>query len=482
VRHSNAPHVVVVGGGLAGLSCAIACVDAGARVTMFEGRPRLGGATWSFERNGLFFDNGQHVFLRCCHAYRRFLERIGSSSHAPLQERLCIPVLKASPNGGEPTVAWIRRAILPAPFQLVPSLISYRHLSPGDRWRVGRAVRALRNVRLTDASLDEETFAEFLLRHGQSPRAIEALWDLITLPTLNVHASEASLTLAAKVFKTGFFDEPDAADIGWSRVPLSKLHVDPAVEVLKRAGAAIHRRAKVTSVDLDDVSASSNHEGLSLHGGPSRRTTGVMVDGEHIACDAVVLAVPHETAKELLPQCGTIDSSRLSGLGRSPIVDVHVVYDRKVTGFDIAAAVESPVQYVFDRTQAAGLDEKDGQCLAVSISGADKEHGMRPEVLIERYTTALGELFPEARKAKVLDAVVSREHAATFRAVPGTARLRPGTTTGIGGLFLAGAWLDTGWPATMEGAVRSGIAASTQVLRSFGRKQMIARLPEEVVA
>jgi squalene-associated FAD-dependent desaturase len=399
-----------------------------------------------------------------------------------LQERLAVPVLKPDIAGGEPSVAWIRRGMLPSPVQLGPSLFTYRHLSLGDRLRVGRAVLALRNLRSTDASLDEETFAEFLLRHGQRPRAIEALWDLITLPTLNVHAGEASLALAAKVFKTGFLDEADAADIGWSRVPLSKLHVDPAVEVLKRAGAAIHRRAKVSSVDLGDVPASSSHKGAISRIGSPRRAVGVTADGEHVASDAVVLAVQHEAAAELLPKGGAIDPSQLCGLGHSPIVDVHVVYDRKVTGYAIAAGLDTPVQYVFDRTQASGMDAKDGQCLAVSVSGADDEHGMRPEVLIERYTAALGELFPKAREASILDAVVTREHTATFRGVPGTARLRPSTMTGFDALYLAGAWLDTGWPATMEGAVRSGIAASAQVLRSFGFERATSKLPEEVVA
>ena len=144
-------HIVVVGGGLAGLSAGIACADGGSKVTLFEGRPRLGGATWSFERNGLVFDNGQHVFLRCCAAYRRFLGRLGTADRAVLQHRLAVPVLRPDTQGGEPQVAWLRRSGLPAPAHLVGSLVRYRHLSLAERARVGRAVSALRRLSLDDS-------------------------------------------------------------------------------------------------------------------------------------------------------------------------------------------------------------------------------------------------------------------------------------------------------------------------------------------
>lgn len=466
MRSTRAPHVVVVGAGLAGLSAAIACADGGAAVTVFEGRQRLGGATWSFARNGLQFDNGQHVHMRCCTAYRRFLDRIGSSAHAPLQ-RLAIPVLRPSPVGGEPDVAWIRRAGLPAPLHLGAALLSYGHLGLGDRLRLGRAALALRRLRLTDESLDSETFGAFLSRHGQSDRAVAALWNLIALPTVNVHADEASLALAAKVFKTGLLEEPDAADLGWSRVPLTKLHAEPAADVLRRGGAKIHRRAKVTGVHLVERAPDG-----------ARSAGGVVVDGELVEADAVVLAVPHEAAATLVPDGASFDAAQLQGLGRSPIVDIHLVYDRTVSPHDVAAAIDSPVQFVFDTTESSGLDRDEGQCLAVSISGADAEHGVRPEVLVERYSAALAALFPAARAARIVDAVVTREHAATFRGVPGTARLRPRPDSGLGGLFLAGAWTDTGWPATMEGAVRSGIAAAAGAMRALGNERGRPRFPE----
>ena len=462
---ASRPRVAVVGGGLAGLSAAIACADAGAEVALFESRPRLGGATWSFERAGLTFDNGQHVFLRCCTSYRGLLDRLGTSANANLQPRLSIPVLSPDGDGGDPTVAWIRRSALPAPAHLAGALARYRHLSIADRARVPLAVLALKRLSLDDPELDQETFGAFLTRHGQSQMAIERFWDLITLPTVNVHADEASLALAAKVFRTGLLDEAAASDVGWAHVPLARLHVEPAAELIASLGGAVNRRAKVTSIDIAP--------------GDAPTASGVVVDGEHVAADAVVVAVPHDAVGDLVPATSHLDPSRLSGLGSSPIVDVHVVYDRKVTEYSIAAGVATPVQFVFDKTVASGLDPAEGQVLAVSISGADDEHGERPEVLVERYTAALRDLFPKARRAKVVDAVVSREHEATFRGIPGTAALRPGSETGIAGLFLAGAWTDTGWPATMEGAVRSGERAAVLALASLGRPARPAMPPAE---
>ncbi|MDA8296850.1 MAG: hydroxysqualene dehydroxylase HpnE [Actinomycetota bacterium] len=459
---ARARRVLVVGGGLAGLSAAIQCQDAGAEVLLFESRPRFGGATWSFQRKGLQFDNGQHVYLRCCIAYRRFLERLGTADLAPLQDRLAIPVISPSADG--PVTAWIRRSSLPAPLHLLPSLLSYRHLTLAERVRLGRAVRAMLACDPGSPELDEETFGSFLRRHGQSDRAIALLFDLIALPTLNVHADEAALGPALKVFRTGLLDEPDGADIGWARVPLARLHVDPAIDILRKGGAIVHDKAKVEAIDVAGAR-------------PAAR-----VAGERLEADAIILAVAHEAAAELLPPGGALDPVALRGLGTSPIIDVHLVYDRKVLPYELAAAVHSPAQFVFDRTAAAGLDPADGQCLAISVSGADGEHGERPEELIDRYVAALEALLPAARDARLVDAVVSREHSATFRAVPGTARLRPGPISGLPGLYLAGSWTDTGWPATMEGAVRSGVAAAACALGESAAARGNDRPLEEVLA
>ena len=233
-------------GGSPGSSAALELADGGASVTLLERRPRLGGATWSFQRRGLWFDNGQHVFLRCCTSYLAFLERIGATSLVHLQDRLDVPVMAPGAR-----TARLRRGHLPAPLHLGASLARYHHLSLGDRLRLGRAALALRSIDLADPALDTTTFAEFLGRHGQQPAAIERLWDVICTPTVNVRADDASLLLAATVFQIGLLTEAAGGDIGWSRVPLSQLHAEPARAALERAGATVRTSAAVETIQLD---------------------------------------------------------------------------------------------------------------------------------------------------------------------------------------------------------------------------------------
>ena len=444
------PRVCVVGGGLAGMGAALACTDAGARVTLVERRRRLGGATWSFRHNGLWFDNGQHVFLRCCTAYRAFLERLAVGDRVQLQPRLDLPVL--APGG---RVARLRRGRLPAPAHLGRSLLAYRHLRLQERLRLVPAALALRRVDLDAVETDQLTFGDWLERHHQSPAALDALWDLICRPTVNVPARDASLALAAMVFQTGLLTDAAAADIGWAAVPLGELHGEAGRRALERAGVEVLTGAPVTAVRQVD--------GAFLVG------TG----GSERAADAVVVAVPHTAVADVagVPAPAGVGDR----LGVSPIVNVHVVYDRPVTDLEMAAAVGTGVQFVFDRTAGAGLER--GQYLAVSLSAADHEMGLSADEVKGRTVAALAEIFPRARHARVVDALVSREPAATFRGVPGTRRARPPSLTAVPGLVLAGAWTDTGWPATMEGAVRSGHAAARHALLAAGRTR---HLPEEV--
>jgi len=432
--------MVVVGGGLAGISAALGAADGGARVTLLERRSRLGGLTWSFQRKGLWFDNGQHLFLRCCTAYLAFLRRLGADGEVRLQRRLDLPVLAPRRPPSH-----LRRADLPAPFHLLPSLAGYRHLPVADRLRLGRAAAALRGLDPGDPALDGTTFAGWLRRHGQSDRSIERLWGLIVLATVNLPAEEASLAMAVKVFRTGLLDRADAGDLGWSTVPLGRLHGDRAARALAAAGVEVVTGSAVGAVRPEG-------DGWVVVAGDRR-----------LRADSVVLATPPEQAARLAPAAGLAASA---GLGHSPIVNVHLVLDRKVTDLPMAACVGSPVQFVFDRTAAAGAIR--GQVLAISLSAADRYLGRRPEALVATFAGALGDVFPVARTARVLDGVVTRERAATFRAVPGSGARRPGPVTAQPGLFVAGAWCATGWPATMEGAVRSGASAAAAALRHLG--------------
>jgi hypothetical protein len=239
-----------------------------------------------------------------------------------------------------------------------------------------------------------------------------------------------------KVFRTGLLDAADAADIGIPAAPFQHLHADPAQAAIERNGGRV-----LLSSPIDDAKA-------------------LLADGP------VIVAVPHQAAAELVPGLD------VDGLGESPIVNLHVHYDRTVLDEPLAAALDSPVQFVFDRTGPSGAIE--GQLLAISLSHAVDEIGVSVAELRARFVPALERLLPKARGAVLLDFAATHEPRATFRAAPGTRRLRPGTRTGVDGLFLAGAWTDTGWPATMEGAVRSGRAAARAALETRDTERLAA--------
>jgi squalene-associated FAD-dependent desaturase len=427
-------NVVVIGGGVSGIVAALDCAAAGANVTLVEVRPRLGGAAYSVAHDGLWFDNGQHVFLRCCTAYIDLLARLGSETLVELQPRLDIPVM--TPGG--PTLR-LRRNGAPPPLHLAAALLRYSHLSLRERISAGRAALALGRQQLDDS----RTLGDWLTEHGQSPRAIATLWDLIALPTLNLPAAEASLALGAFVFQRGLLADAAAGDVGLHRAPLQQIIGDPAAAALARAGVSVHLRWRTQRVTaIGDRFA-------------------VVGPDSWLGADAVVVAVPHDRAAALLPAEALRGAAWPGALRSSPIVNLHLVYDRRVFEHRFAAGVGTPLQYLFDRSPA---DWTGRQYLAVSLSSARAEMGMSTQALRERFVPALEELLPEAAAAELEHFSVSKEHAATFAALPGTAELRPPPATAMAGLVLAGAWTATGWPATLEGAALSGHAAAEAVL------------------
>jgi squalene-associated FAD-dependent desaturase len=437
---------IVVGGGLAGIAAALRLADGGREVVLIEKRPRLGGAAFSFTRDGLSVDNGQHVFLRCCEAYRWLLGRLRVQDLVVLQDRLDIPVLR----GDGQRARLSRLPGVPAPAHLGAALAGYRLLGPADRLRVIRGALALRRLDPGDRSLDLRTLAEFLLEHGQNEATIGALWGILATATLNLAPDEASLALAAKVFRTGLLDHASAADVGYASMPLGRLHSSAARDALDVAGVEVLVGHSVEAVEP---------------GGAVRARSAA---GERTwSSDTVVLAVPHRDAFAAAPTLAASDAAAAAGLGASPIVNVHVVYDRRVTDLPFAAAVDSPVQWFFDRTDSSGLPaiRPQGQYLAVTVSAAESIVDQTSREVSERFVGELARLLPGAGGAEVVDAFVTRERRATFRQSAGSWALRPGPAAGPEGVWLAGAWTDTGWPDTMEGAVRSGITAAEAALQ-----------------
>jgi squalene-associated FAD-dependent desaturase len=430
---------VVIGGGLAGITAALGLADAAVPTTLLERRPRLGGATTSFQHGELTIDNGQHVFLRCCTEYRALLRRLNVTDQVTLQGRLDVTVL--APGGVR---ARLRRDPLPAPAHLTTALAGYRHLTVAQRARVIRGALALRGLDPADRALDTRTLGDFLASHGQSAEMLAAFWDVFAIATLNLPARQASLQTAAKVFRTGLLDTADAGDIGWSAIPLGDLHGTAGQRALTAAGVTTRTHAVVRGVQ------------------PVAGGWVVHTETGPIAADAVVLAVPPADAEKLLPPGALPVPERLTALGASPIVNVHVIYDRPVLPLPLAAAVRSPVQWVFDRTGPSGMAATGmagGQYLAISLSAADGWIDRPTAEIRETFLPALAELLPRARGARVHEMFVTRERRATFRQRVGSAALRPGPATALPGLVLAGAWTDTGWPDTMESAVRSGRSA-----------------------
>jgi len=456
--------VVVVGGGLAGLSAALRCQDAGFAVTLLEARPRLGGATCSFRRGELTVDNGQHAFLRCYSAYLALLRRLGAAGDASLQDRFSIPVLTP---GQRPVL--LRRVGLPAPAHLLPAVFGHRLLTISGRFRAMRTAQALRRLDPDDPALDGHSFGDWLRARRESRRSVDALWGLLTMAALNAEVDQASLALAVRVFRTGLLDTADGADIGLLNRPLGELHGDAAYHALTNAGATIRLRSKATGLRRVE------HGWHVLTG-----SAGGSGDTERVLdADAVVVAVPHREAAALLRGLPLPGMSSWAQLSATAIVNVHVVYDRPVTGLRFAAVVDSPVQWVFDHSTVAGV--RRGQYLAVSLSAAGRYLTSRTEELRSVFLPALWSLFPAAARAEVTDFFVTREPRATFRQAPGTRRFRPASATALPGLVLAGAWTDTGWPDTMEGAVRSGETAADLVERHLQCRTEPARSPTREV-
>jgi protoporphyrinogen oxidase len=254
--------------------------------------------------------------------------------------------------------------------------------------------------------------------------------------------------MAAKVFQTGLLTQSSAGDIGWSRVPLGLLHGERAATALQKAGVAVHLGETVEKVQVS--------EGLFT----VRTGTG------ETEADGVVVALPHYSTEDVLP-AGTLPAQiRPSQLASSPIVNVHVHFDRRVTDLAFAAGVGTAAQWVFDRTASSGAGT--GQYLAVSMSGADEYVAARPADLAAEVTSSLRSMFPRAKDAEVLRTFVTKELHATFRASPGASAHRAPARTQVPGLALAGAWTATGWPPTMESAIRSGGSAANVVLSETG--------------
>lgn len=451
--------VIVAGGGLAGLAAACDLADAGFRVTLVEKRPFLGGRAYSYvdRASGFEVDNGQHVFLGCCGEYIAFLKRLGVWKNAHLQRHLRVRVIDKV--WGESVLS---ASALPAPLHLLPSLLRFRSLSPAEKLLAVYAFSRIRSLdRSRDPGLDHVTFEEWLRQHGQSDHAIRSLWNLIIQPTLNDHISRVSADLALLVFQEGFLRRREGANVGWAKVGLTSLLGQAARRYIEARGGEVRTGAALEGLEVEDG-----------------RVSKARLDGGEVEAGAFVIALPPAAALSVLPGVLARDGffSRLGKIGGSPIVNVHLWYDRTVWRGDFAAFLNTPLQWAFNKSRLWG-QEGDGQYIDISLSGAHEWMPVPAREMIDFFRKEMEALFPAARGAELRRALVVKQRDATFAPRPGIAELRPPQVTPIPNLFLAGDWTQTGWPATMESAVRSGrlvAAAACQRAGAEAGKEVIA--------
>ena len=437
--------VGIIGAGLAGLSAGLELADRGHEVELLERRPWAGGATYSFrdEETGDEVDNGQHVFMQCTTAYTAFLERIGTLALTHRQRRLHVPVFDEDGRRSD-----LRAANLPLGLHLAPALLRYGHLTWRQKAQVARAFLALRLLgRAERTRLDDLTFEEWLRERGQSPDTIRDFWDFLVIPTLNCRADQASARQALFVLEEGFQRGPGAAALGVAAVGLSKLHVEPAVRAIEARGGTLTTRAPIERIEVEEGRVAA----LVLRGGEQR------------TFDAYVSALSPWRLLPLLPDPmrGEGAFAALTSFEPASILNVHLWFDRPVADFAFAAFVRSEVQWVFNRSRAGGEDESRGQHLVLSISAPGELFALGREELRARLLPQLHRALPASREATLVHYAVVKEPEATFVPAPGLRR--PGPRTPLANFYLAGAYTDTGWPATMESAVRSGLTAAAAV-------------------
>jgi len=422
VVRAIAGRIAVVGAGLAGLSAALELQERGYHVEIFERSRLLGGRATSFEVGGREIDNGQHVFLHCCDRFIGFVERVGMG-HA-LREQPRFEALVLARDG---TRSRLRAAPLPAPLHLLASFAGYAHLDVGGRLRVARALASAALIRRTDSQL---TFAQWLERNGQDDATRRAFWDPFFIPALNASFDRVSAADALFVISTAFLRDASAARFGFSTVPLA--HV--AAAAARRIGT-VHLSTAVLAMEVDD-------RGVELR----------LPDDRRARFDGVVLAVSPRATEKLLASPQQFGVNALETYDPYPIVDVHLWHDRGALGFDFAAVLDSPLQWIF---------EKDEGYVCCSISAAGDVLTV-PTAELERLAwQELCAFLPALQDGKVVRAAATRNPEATYLPRPGAPRTRQRTSSPR--VAIAGSWTDTGWPDTMEAAVRSGAAAAEAI-------------------
>ena len=478
----TASTVVIVGGGLAGLATASGLVDRNLRITILESRPRLGGRASSFNdpATGELVDNCQHVSMACCTNLADFCRRVGIDSMLRRERELVF----LGPDG---RISRFRVAVGPdSLFHLAGSFLAAKFMSAGDKMRVAYGLAVLAGIR---DDRPGECLADWLLRHRQSLRSINLFWAPVLVSALNERLEQMDVGHARKIFLDGFLRNRTGFQPEIPLVPLGELYGTRLTSWLRDHDVAVRLTTGVSAINLDGDGA----------------VNGVVLrSGEEIAADFVVLAVPFDRVRGLIPESirdRLPALAHLDAMRAAPITGIHLWFDRPVCPFDHVVTPGRLIQWVFNHTAIQGRtapaerktedrgrtneetfletgneSPRAGQYLQLVISASYDLLALDKVAIRDAVMADLATIWPAARAARLLKWWVVTEHGATFAVRPGVERLRPPQRTPIDGLFLAGDWTDTGWPATMEGAVRSGYLAAQGILSVLDRPTRLIRL------
>lgn len=447
-RSQTIPRVAIVGGGLAGLAAASALVDRSCSVELFESRRSLGGRAGSYQdrTSGERIDHCQHVAMGCCTNFLDFCRRTGIVDLLLRHRTLHFFAPDGRRCDFRPT-PW-----LPAPLHLVLPLWRLSYLTLGDKFAIARAMLALVRRPATE-SADEPTVLAWLKGQRQSEGAIERFWQAVLVSALGESLDLASLTAARKVFLDGFLAHSDACHVLVPRVALGELYDDRVANWLRERGAILHLETAVEEV----LGSRARVSGLRLPDGTIREF------------DYVIVAVPWRRVGDLLSSelQAVVDPGRqFAAIASAPIAALHLWFDRPLTELPHAVLVGRLSQWLFARPV-------DPHYYQVVISAAHDLAGRDRQSVLDEVLGDLRAVFPPAREAKLLRWQLLAQPEAVFSVRPGLETIRPPQQTAVPNLLLAGDWTGTGWPATMESAVRSGYRAAAAILTQLGRPAAI---------
>jgi squalene-associated FAD-dependent desaturase len=449
------PTVAIAGGGLAGLAAACALSQTGFHVTVFEKRPFLGGRASSYEHPGTgeVVDNCQHVLFRVCTNLVEFYERIGVADQIRWYDEMTF----IEPGG---RMSKMKTSFLPAPMHTAPSFFGFSFLSAADKWAIARALVPLT---LTSQPDDGKSFQHWLERHGQTRNAVARFWHPILISALSEDLDRISVSAAAQVVRESM-KSPEAREMGVPALPLTDLYT-AAGDYVRARGGVLHFRCPVENFSPDN----------------SRVNVGARAPGaagiSEQPFDYLVVALPFDALDRVLPEVpeSVAIREKLSHFQNSPITGIHLWFDRQISDLDHAVLLDRTIQWMFHKSRLQPIRQQSngnsrGSYVELVVSSSKSLLEKSRAEIVDLALREVREFFPAARDANLLKSTVIKEVNATYSPQPGIDAHRPTATTNWSRVFLAGDWTATGWPATMEGAVRSGYLAAESLARAAGKE------------